>query len=365
MRNIPLALLFMCLLAWPVQAATIGGVVNCTESGEIVINRGANDNVIPGLHWYIYRNNKPVAEVEVVLVDSYSCNAQVVTGGDVAVGDRVTDVPFKTPLSKKDYPTEALRQAAEAANPSDSGAVASTDIPKNVLTNRNPGTPAREETAETTAKTYEACLSKSSKTHKFSGGAAKKSRTSVNPLQAANLFSATGYGGSSWTTWQNVLSVVPGEVANYMSNKKLYKDSMLRVEVIFWSEELLTSYSDMLAFREGRTSTEQRLALRSGLYAQKGLERFYVFNVKMHNDGPGIVQVEPFHWHMYLVDAQGNRVKAERYDQVLDRSLNPGQSVEGNVYFLKADSAGRPVVTGKSMTIVLEDILAERAELKF
>ena len=55
----------------------------------------------------------------------------------------------------------------------------------------------------------------------------------------------------------------------------------------------------------------------------------------------------------------GSHVKPERYDNVLDRSLNPGQEVTGNVYFPNAEyEAGK-------MTILLEDIFGDRAQFEF
>jgi len=105
--------------------------------------------------------------------------------------------------------------------------------------------------------------------------------------------------------------------------------------------------------------------MRASLYAQKGLDRYVVFNVKLINKGPGTVQLSPFHWHMYVLDAQGNRVKAERYDQVLDRTLNPDQWVEGNIYFMKVDVAGRPLLPPGKVKVALEDILGDRGEMSF
>lgn len=358
MRQLSLVILLLALLVVPVFGADGGMVTKCSENGEVVINRGVEDNVTPGTHWYIYRAGKPLAELEVTLVDSYSCTASVVSGGMVRVGDTVSEKPFAKTPDKSEYPV-AVMAPPPAAETSPSGA------PKNQLTNRNPGAPVQEETAESTEKRLSKLMSTQSKGHKFSGGGSKLRQTSVNPLHVANIFSATA-NGTNWTTWQNVLSVGLQEVGTNVSNKKHFKECRLQVDVTYWNEDLLNAYSDSLAFKEGRSSQEQRLAMRTGLYCQKGLDKFLVFNVKMKNVGPGTVQLERFDWHIFLVDSHGNRIKAERYDQILDRAMNPDQGVEGNVYFLRVDSSGRDIAEGKKgVTLVFEDVLGERAEIKF
>ncbi len=348
-------LLLLVVAALPAMADSLGMVTSCAESGEVVVNRGVEDNVTPGTHWYIYRSGKPQAELEVVLVDSYASTARVVSGGGVRVGDRISDKVFTSAPKEQKSPIETGKDEEEVAS----------SIPLNQIKDRNPGVRPKEETVESTAARYDKMLAASTQSHKFSGGAAEKRKTTIDPLSVANLFSAYGYHGSNWANYQTVLPTVINEVDTNLANRKLYKNSLLKIDVTWWSDELMTAYSDMLAFREGRTDQDQRIAMRSGLYAQKGMERFLVFNVKMENSGPGVAQVQPFHWHMYLLDDQGNRVKAERYDQILDRTLNPGQKVEGNVYFLKVDAAGRPIAAGKTVRVIFEDVLNEKCEMKF
>lgn len=347
MRYLSMVILLLLALVSTVYAGVVGMVTQLTPGGEVVVNRGVNDNITPGTRWYIYRDSKPLAELEVVLVDDFTSNARIVSGSDVRVGDKVTDKVFAT----------APQAAPEARKTVES------DIPKNQPSQRFGPPPAKPETADSTQKTYEKMLAANSKSKGFSGGGAELRKTTVDVFSVYNVFSGPVKGQPM--VWQDAVSVLPHEVMHNMANKKLYKNCSLNVSLTWWSEDLLDAFSDMMAFREGRTSTEQRLAMRNGLYSQKGLDRFLVFHVKLRNEGPGVVQVNPFHWHMYLLDSQGNKVKAERYDQVLDRSLNPEQEVEGNVYFLKIDASGREVTQGRHCTVLLEDILAEQAQVKF
>jgi len=223
----------------------------------------------------------------------------------------------------------------------------------------------RVASAQQAEANYQKLLAQSTQTRDFAGGAKANNKMRVDPLNTLNMFTTFGYGGQYWFNVWDIASVVGAEASRNISNSQQYKDNRLQLQVTYWSDALLEGYADSLALRENRTSVEDRLAMRANLYAQKGLDRFLVFNVKLLNRGPGTVQLSPFHWHMYVVDAQGNRIKAERYDQVLDRTLNPDQSVDGTIYFLKTDVAGRPVLGPGKVKVVLEDVLGDREDLAF
>lgn len=354
MRQIPFVLLLLGLLALPVLASPEAMVTRLTEGGEVVVNRGVEDQVTPGTHWYVYRNGKPVAELEVELVDSYTSKARVVQGSGVQVGDKVTDKAFTT------APVPAAVETPVAAS-----------TPAGAATPASAATPAagRTATPSVTAgdaqKSYDKLLAGATRTHTFKGGAQASTDIKIDPLNTLNMFTTFGYGGQYWMNPWNIISVTGAGAATNVANSTLYKDNQLQIQVTWWNEALLEGYADSMALRENKSSVEDRLAMRASLFAQKGLDRYHVFHVRLANRGPGTVQVSPFHWHMYLTDAQGNRVKADRYDQVLDRTLNPDQTVEGSIYFMKVDVAGRPILPPGKVKVVLEDILGERAEMSF
>lgn len=351
MKRLFLSIFMLIALALPAFAELDGMVVNVADSGEITVNKGIADSVTPGTKWYIYRSGKPKAEIEAVLVDNYTTQARIVSGSGVSVGDKATTKAFTSPIAGT---AEAKAQARPTIE---------DKIPKNQVDPRFRNTPKpKEETAESTAKAYDKLVASCTKTASFSGGTGKHRKTSIDPMLTYNMFSKLN--SSSVLTLQNVIPTVYGEVAYNKTMRDQQKQCCVDIAVTWWSENLLDAYSDMIAFREGRTSTDQRLALRNGLYSQKGVDKFIVFHIKMKNTGRANVQIEPFHWHAYLLDDQGNRVKAERYDQILDRTLTPGQETEGNIYFLKYDASGRNF-SGSHATLVLEDILAERATMKF
>lgn len=357
MRHLLALLLLAGALALPALASPEAMVTRITETGEIVVNRGVEDQITPGTHWYVYRNDKPVAKLEVVLVDSYNSRAKVVEGSSPRVGDRVTDQAF---ASAPPAEAPAAAQADVATMPGQSVAV----TPAPAAPGASVGAPAAA-TADQANAGYNKLQSTYTRSQSFSGGAQASNDIKIDPINTLNMFSTFGYNGQFYPNIWNMISVGAEQVGTNVSNANLYQDSQLEIQVTWWNEALLESYADSLAFRENKSSVQDRLMMRSSLYAQKGLDRYMVFQVKLRNTGPGTVQVAPFHWHMYLVDAQGNRVKAERYDQILDRTLNPDQFVEGSVYFMKLDVAGRPLVPSGKVKIVLEDILGERADMTF
>lgn len=351
MRHFFAIILLIVGMTTAVLADPVGMVVKVLETGEISVNRGVEDQVQPGTHWYVYRDKKPIAELEVMLVDDYSSEVKVVSGGNVRVGDVVSNVPFTQAPDAKDY------------------------APDTVNTNQNSTYHARHrtmpsrrpETQESVQEKYADYLSKSTKVNEFSGGNSKARKTTANLPQIANLalLAATGSSTTPGLVLQQLGGVVPQEFSYNAGAKDFFKGCKLKVETTFWGEELTNAYADTICFQEGRTDPQERVIFRSNMLGQKGLDRYLVFHVKITNCGTGNVQLEPFHWHMFLIDNQGNRVKTERYDQILDKTLAPEQVVEGNVYFFRYDTSGNDLAAGADIKIMYEDVMAERAEVEF
>lgn len=356
MRQIPTPLVLMVLMllmAGSALGSPEGMVTRLNDTGEVVVNRGVEDQVTPGTHWFVYRNGQPVAELEVVLVDSYTSNARVVQGSGIRIGDKVSEKAFTTalvPLPEEKPRTEARTSSATAATTAAQGV--------------RPASPPVNNAEEAEAA-YNKLLASSTQKRSFAGGAQTRNNVKIDPLNALNTLTTFGYGGKYWYNIWDLVSVGAEIYGTNSTNASLYQDNRVELQVTWLSDALLESQADSLAFRENKSSMEDRLAMRANLFAQKGLDKYVVFAVKLINKGPGTVQLSPFHWHLYLVDAQGNRLKSDRYDQVLDRTLNPDQSVEGNMYFLKTDVSGKPVLAPGAVKIVLEDILGERAEMSF
>ncbi len=354
MRHFFAFILLTFLITVPAWAGEVGMVVKTPEDGDIMVNRGTEDSVRPGTHWYIYRDNKPIAELEVQLVDTYASYTKVVSGGGVRVGDVVSDTPFAQSPKSEDF-APAPKERAYAA-PS-----AQQDARNSIFRSIKP-----ENQSDVNNK-YKDLFNDSTKTCEFSGGNKNFRHTTANLPMIGNMFTVApsiAYSSPN-LIFQNVASVVPGEIATNVGTKSIFKACKVKIETTWWSDYLAAAYADTVAFQEGKTDPEQRALMRSAVITQKGLDRYIVFHVKLSNTGDGNVQLEPFHWHMFLVDKNGNRVKTERYDQILEKTLAPEQVVEGNVYFLRHDAAGQDILSPDGVTVVFEDILSERDAIQF
>lgn len=354
MRHFFAFILLTMLVTSPVWAGEVGMVVKTPEDGNIMVNRGAEDSVKPGTHWYIYRDKKPIAELEVQLVDTYSSYTKLVSGGGVRIGDVVSDTPFAQDPKSEDY-SPAPKPKAYAA-PS-----AQQDARHSIYRSIKP------ESQEDIENKYKDLTNDNTKVCEFSGGNKKARKTTANLPEIANMFTIVPSMKYSNPVLglQTLGAVVPNEIGANVGAKSFFKGCKLKFETTWWSEDLVAAYADTLAFREGKTDPQERAMMRSAMIGQKGLDRYIVFHVKITNTGTGNVQLEPFHWHMFLVDSQGNRVKTERYDQILDKTLAPEQVIEGNVYFLRADAAGQDILSPDGVTVMFEDILAEREAVHF
>ncbi|MBQ7568239.1 hypothetical protein IJT17_05470 [bacterium] len=354
MRHFFAFILLTLLLAAQSWAGEVGMVVKTPEDGDIMVNRGTEDSVRPGTHWYIYRDGKPIAELEVQLVDTYSSYTKLVSGGGVRVGDVVSDVPFAQAPKPEDFnPTPKVREFAAPSPEQD----ARNSIYRSM----------RPETQKSVEEKYQDLVSSNTKVCEFSGGNKEARRPTANLLQIGNVFTTVTSIKhlTPMLGLQTLGGVVPQEVEANTGAKEFFKGCQLKFETTWWSEDLVSAYADTMAFREGKSDPQERLMMRSALLTQKGLDRYILFHVKITNTGTGNVQLEPFHWHMFLIDGQGNRVKTERYDQILDKTLAPEQTIEGYVYFLRTDATGNDITSPEGVTIVFEDILAEREQIFF
>ncbi|HXE73346.1 MAG TPA: hypothetical protein VNO81_11870 [Candidatus Nitrosotenuis sp.] len=354
-RSLTVLLMTILATAWLASGARAAaqGMVTRVEGEEVVVNRGAQDQMIPGSRWYVYRMGRPVAQIEITLVDQYSSRARIVEGGGVQVGDQFNDRPFaQAPASAGETAAPPPAAPPGAGNPG---------LPPEAA-----GSPALDqESRQEIQESYERYLASRTATRTFAGGAQAKKDVQLNPWMLLNLAGSWGANGQ-WIASPQVLVATGAEaIGTNTITHDIYKDSKVDISVTWWDDGLVERYADQMALREGRFSVQDRLSMRASLFAQKGLDRFLAFSVTIKNHGPGSVQFAPFHWHIYLIDAQGNRLKAERYDQVLDKTLNPNQQVEGNVYFLRNDAAGRPVTGSGPVTLVLADIFGQQQDIRF
>ncbi len=304
------------------------GMVVKSGGSEVTLNRGSQDGLAPGTRYLVYRNGQPVGEVEVTLVDQYQSAGRLLSGS-AQVGD-------------------VLRAASVGGPPETS----------------------ESEPVQTAYSAEQLQRYEERYRDKFRGRTARRSFTAVSQTPrtdsgmdammwmniatlAITSFGPYGFTGSP----QIIASTVADSVATNVWMGDYYQDAEVEITLTNWDEPLMDSFSDYTAYREARGNLQQMAAVKSILYSQKGLDQNQVVEVKVRNTGPVIAQLAPFNFHIFLL-VDGQRVQCQRYDQILDKALNPGEEVLGFVYF--------PRIEGSRTTrIALEDILGNSEEIGF
>lgn len=325
-----LRLLLLTLLLGVTALANPGtGMVVKSSGSEVTLNRGSQDGMTPGARYQVYRNGQSVGEVEVTLVDQYQSAARLVSGSAQA-GD-------------------ALR-AADLGGP-----------PQDAVVNQPVQTAYSAEQLEQYEERYR---------DKFRGRTAQRTFTAASQtprtdsgmdammwMNIASLaitsFGPYGFTGSP----QIIASTVADSVASNVWMGDYYQDAEVEITLTNWDGPLMDSFSDYTAYREARGNLQQMAAVKSILYSQKGLDQNQVVEVKIRNTGPVIAQLAPFNFHIFML-VDGQRIQCQRYDQILDKALNPGEEVLGFVYFPRLEEPG-------PTRIALDDILGNSEEIGF
>lgn len=308
------------------------GMVVKSSGSEVTLNRGSQDGLAPGTRYLVFRNGQSVGEVEVTLVDQYQSAARLVSGsaqaGDALRAASVASVggpPPETSVSEPVptvYSAEQLEQYEERYRDKFRG--------------------------RTAQRTFTAV----SQTPRTDSGMDAMMWMNIATL-AITSFGPYGFTGSP----QIIASTVADSVATNVWMGDYYQDAEVEITLTNWDEPLMDSFSDYTAYREARGNLQQMAAVKSILYSQKGLDQNQVVEVKLRNTGPVIAQLAPFNFHIFLL-VDGQRVQCQRYDQILDKALNPGEEVLGFVYFPRLESPG-------TTRIALEDILGNSEEIGF
>lgn len=353
----------LALLTSGLLAAPQGAVVRV--QGEVVtINRGEQDKVKRGDRWFVYHDGKAAAELQVEQVGEYSSLARItkkmgpsVTAGDLVSGGGAPEAASAPSIPERGGPPdEATPPRIASANPPiTSPGLAKPPSSKNV-----------EELEERYKESFENHTQ--AKDFRQTAGSPRSFNDNYPGMDMMNLysnldllFSSFGPGGTFYGDPATLLMTAGSNIAGQQARDRLYEavDSQFQIQVTYWDENLMDAYADYVAVTEGKGSTEKMLQIKNSLFQQKGVNRNRVFEVRLRNIGRVQGQLSPFHWHMFMAGPGGSHIKPERYDNVLDRSLNPGQEVTGNVYFPNAEfEAGK-------MTILLEDIFGDRAQFEF
>ena len=335
--------LFAAALVGPAWSENRGMLIR-VRADEIVVNLGLQKNVRPGTQLYVYDSSgRPVATVRVREVDDYSSRVELVglePGGLLAVGNTVTDTPYKP----------APVAARTPAPPPSPGATASPSAPRQSPTPQpSPTTAAR---TPDPVKGFVASLKGHTRMYQFKGG--KGGAIRVKGADVYNILSTvllTGSHSAALNPWM-VTNTVMETYGTYSATSKANQRPRSYLEVVYWDRELMSAYADYYVYKQNLNRSTRDEVFRN-LVAQKGVDTSVIFQIKVMNRGPGVMQLAPFDWHVYMMDPSGNRIKAERYDEILDKALNAGQEVAGYVYFPRRDPTGKSLVA-KPVTLLIE-----------
>jgi hypothetical protein len=379
-KRMVMVLAMIFLAAAVAQGAGYVGMVLDNTADGVKINRGVKDTINEGLILYVVRYGEVIGKVQVVKVDQYSSMAKILESKTpISKGDTLYDtIPEGAASSSSPQvmeskgassPKESSRPAAttgasrkasaEGAAPSSSASSSKKSV-KAVQTN-------------TYTKDFEKSFKTRTKVVQFKAGSGGKLNISIvdlfqfyNAIQVSGS-TATQYdnyigSGVTYPSWWPIASEVGDMYGRYHYSNVQNRRTQTSIQITYWDEDLLNKFAAYFAYKETMSDDQaKRDAIQQSIYRDKGLEKYYVFEVVIMNGGPGVMQLAPLNWHLYLLDGSNTRYKAEKYDQVLDKALNPKQSVRGLIYFPRKDASGRTLGSPTAMRLKVEDVLGESA----
>ncbi len=164
--------------------------------------------------------------------------------------------------------------------------------------------------------------------------------------------------GTAIKRWQN------DDQRSYKLTQQYYGTE---IEIVFFTPELIRSQARMLALGDDAYDDEQQInAIADGMIQQNEIDQYAVFQVTITNDQTSAdsLQLAPFKWKMVIITDTNEEVKAIKYDEALDKTLGPGQTVTGNIYFPLTDSMGNKL--GMNNTRVrFQSILDKKLDIKW
>jgi hypothetical protein len=335
-------LLIFCIIPALPAFALDGMVVRVGDNGNIVVNRGINQGAQPGADLYVSRLGTPIAIIRIVQVDEYrsECRVmEVLPHQSIEMGDAFSTDPFDR---KKEEPPRPAASATPSGNTGDGTGTGSVS---------------------STPQDYKQVVAQKTRVLEFKrgpGGSVK-----VKPYDALNMVQMLAFSGpyASFNAWY----AVTGAYSMYSGYKQSQNPNQVRniqIEITLWDAEYLDAFA---YYQAGQEQMSDPSHLRESMYKQKGLDKFYVFQVKIINPGPGSIQLAPFPMHCYMKGPGDKKLKAVNYDEVLDKALNPTQVVNGYIYFSRYDENGQPVMirSDQKIVLILEDVLGHRGEASF
>jgi hypothetical protein len=343
-----------------------GMILRAESSGDITISKGSEDHVEVGTIFYVTRVARPVGRIKVVSVNQYNsvCHSEeLFVGQKYERGDVVSTKPFTHQHSAT--ATERKVSADRNVSPGrDTTSERMTSAGRDASDNTvavNSGN-SRDSSAEQRFKDF---------TRRYTRNYHFKQRGRVDTLGPFSLIGAftptiarLPHLNSTWDKVSVGVSAV--YTMNYVKQaRQMYKEPSVHVELTYWSPEYLDAFADYQAYQESITDPAFINAAKENIFRQKGMDRFYVFQVRIINPGPGYVQLAPFTNRFYIKAERERTLIAEHYDQSLDASLGPNQVANGYVYFRKFDNSGMPTLFDGAINVELHNIMGHSKRTSF
>jgi hypothetical protein len=341
MHIIILAAIAVIIAYIPVCA--ISGMVTKVSDSRIVINKGSRDSIAQDQELYVHRIGSPVGKLRVTRVDSLSSEA-VVTSLErdeaVKVGDVVSTEPFSIPYTP---PPPAEKSSGKSSKSNASGQSGSNDCSAAYLDR------LKTQTRMTTFK-------------KGPKGQVKVGIGEVSLLYNALSGVALGGGYVYSDPWMG-FSVGSALYNQYNAYRNVGPQNSVVVAVTYYDDGLIDSQARYFASKEGITDESQIREIKNGVMQQMGTDTNMVFGVKICNQGSQVVQLAPFKWHFYLKDQSGQKVTAVKYDEQLDKGVEPRGETQGYIYFPKLTPGSS--TSGATVRGVLESIMGHNADISW
>ncbi len=359
-RSVALILTLLILgdLTAGLASGPLQGTVTRVQLPDIVVSLGEQVAMRPGSLLYIYdAMGHPVATVRVVQVDEISSHVELISmepDSVLSLGEQVSDKPY-TPAPLPAHPQTPVASGSPqpATSPGPSHAASA------------PTTSPVMASGEGIVKNFRKVLKTHTQVWQFNGG--KGGALKINAFDVLNIISSMGVVGPGQGAIANPWLITGSAYDTYNTysyTRKINRRAKSFIQIVYWDQAMSAAYADYYLYKENIADPVQQASIRRSLMAQKGVQTSAVFQIKIRNMGPGTLQLSPFDWHCYLLDPQGNRVKAERYDEILDKALNPGQEVDGYIYFPRRNPMGQSYV-GDPPSLMLDDVFGEHARVTF
>jgi hypothetical protein len=332
-------------------SSAIEGMITRIDNTFIYVNKGIESKLQPGTILYITRLGQPIGTLRVEQVDSYRsiCRTMEKIGNhDFCIGDLASTESYTKPAATTGVQTGKTAPVL-------------TTAPKEGSEKER--IEAQLQYEKKVMEQYESVIKKHTCILQFKkgpGGVVQVNGWSIVSLLMPAIYQRP-YFVSDYLTLGDIALTTIGR---YKASQRPEDVRNVTMEVTYWDVDYLDAFASYYAYKESSTDPRTINTIKENIYRQKGLDKFYVFQVKLYNPGPGMVQLAPFPLH-FFIEGKERQIHADSYDEILDKTLNPNQSVNGYIYFSRNDQHGQPINQGTQVTVSIVDVVGSSSKVNF